>query len=327
MANPAMSSFDSVKGPSITVIFPSVERTRAPPFDAGSSPPVNSTSPDFMAFSTSLLISAMNSGVGGTLAVFGSGVHMDRNFIAFSVVIGTCETFRGWMPAEHSLTGCNHRPKSVVAQEESSPEKRGDVNREEDVSEQWIADAHMRGDGTAEEASEQNCAGNRGARNQEHDEADELESSYSNRDVYRIAEPRQAIPHRSDHQQLDHAIPQEKQNGDGDENASGAESLAGRSCCGCSGVHCFLLVRCRRTCAHLHVERASPKSTRGGIGAAAAIVPRQRRARGNDRRLRSERSHPARTAGESRSRIPGHRRKGRGSASPTRRPPLSTSPG
>jgi hypothetical protein len=62
-----------------------VERTRAPPFEAGSSPPVSSISLDFIAFSTSLPISAMNSGVGGTFAVFGSGVQIDKNFIVFSV--------------------------------------------------------------------------------------------------------------------------------------------------------------------------------------------------------------------------------------------------
>src|SRR6267154_6576533 len=82
MAKPPTSSFDSVKGPSVTLTLPLVDRTRAPSA-LGRQPSVVISQPAFIPSSTSLPILAMAYCDGGTF--FSTDLYMLRNFMAISL--------------------------------------------------------------------------------------------------------------------------------------------------------------------------------------------------------------------------------------------------
>jgi hypothetical protein len=65
-AKPATISFDSTNGPSVTVIWPAADRTRAPSA-LGRQPSVATSQPDLMPSSTRVCILATYSGLGGVL--------------------------------------------------------------------------------------------------------------------------------------------------------------------------------------------------------------------------------------------------------------------
>src|SRR5205814_1580223 len=78
--------------------------------------------------------------------------------------------------------------EALVAQPESAPKQRGDINRKEDVRCQRIAYANMRGDGAAEVSGPENRTEDGGAWDEIEREADELNRAERQDDVARIAE-------------------------------------------------------------------------------------------------------------------------------------------
>src|SRR3954469_4607341 len=75
-AKPAISSLDSANGPSVTLIFFPVFRTRAPNV-LGKHPSVAMSSPDLVISSMSWPIRSIISGVGGTLV--STAFQIDKN--------------------------------------------------------------------------------------------------------------------------------------------------------------------------------------------------------------------------------------------------------
>ena len=81
IAQPPMTSLASVKGPSVTVIFPFASRMRAPSL-LGNRPPVSTSVPSFNDFSTNLPIASIRAAGGGESRYF-SGCRMNvRYFMA-----------------------------------------------------------------------------------------------------------------------------------------------------------------------------------------------------------------------------------------------------
>src|SRR5712671_322158 len=114
MAKPPTSSFDSVKGPSVTLNLPLVERTRAPSA-LGRQPSVAISQPAFMPSSTSLPIFAMASCDGGTF--FSTDLYILRNFMASSFYFKwRCLSGRPWP---------NGKTGSIDASNELSQNRHG----------------------------------------------------------------------------------------------------------------------------------------------------------------------------------------------------------
>src|SRR3990172_525400 len=87
-AQPPISSFNSMDGPSVTVNLPPLRRSRLP---VASSAPVATRTPAWTASSTNLPISSMSSGVGGGPGFFGSKLgSYDRNCMIVPPLAGSC---------------------------------------------------------------------------------------------------------------------------------------------------------------------------------------------------------------------------------------------
>src|SRR5258705_13178130 len=82
MAKPPTNSLDSVKGPSVTLTFPLVERTRAPSA-LGKQPSEAISQPAFIPSSISLPILSISCCEGG--AFLSTDLYMLRNFMAISL--------------------------------------------------------------------------------------------------------------------------------------------------------------------------------------------------------------------------------------------------
>src|SRR6202008_2219276 len=81
MAKPPTTSFDSVKGPSVTLTFPFADRTRAPRA-LGRQPSVATSQPAFIPSSISFPILFISSCDGG--AFLSTDLYMLKNFMAIS---------------------------------------------------------------------------------------------------------------------------------------------------------------------------------------------------------------------------------------------------
>src|SRR5437899_12161061 len=90
---------------------------------------------------------------------------------------------------ELSLTSQrNEFTQPLVAQEKSSPDHHADIEGEEDVGEEWIADAHVRGDSAAKIACQQDRAKNRGLGNSVEERTDQQHDPDRDDNLLRISQ-------------------------------------------------------------------------------------------------------------------------------------------
>src|SRR5206468_3092924 len=113
----------------------------------------------------------------------------------------------------------------AVAQEQPSPDQCPDINREQDMTEEWRADPHVGEDGAAQKAGQQDGARDGRTWNEIDGQADELERSDPRSEVHWNTEAGERLHDRGDIRQLDDAVEQQKQDCEGAQETSGPEPL------------------------------------------------------------------------------------------------------
>src|SRR5215831_1494040 len=106
-AKPAISSLDSVNGPSFTVYFPAERRTRDP-FALGRHPSVASNVPDLKLSSTNAPILVISSCVGGVPSGL-LGLYIHKNFIT------KAPSYLSWKRASRCDVEPRVKPRSINA--------------------------------------------------------------------------------------------------------------------------------------------------------------------------------------------------------------------
>ena len=139
--------------------------------------------------------------------------------------------------------------KARIAQHEPGPEDRRQVDREEDVCEQRVADADVRRDGAAQVASQQQSAEDRGRRDDVGEDAEEQGQAETEHEVSRIAQLGGAVEDRLQPQEFSEGVEEQEERRDGAEHAAGYELTGGRPVDGrdCAG-------KCVRRQGHVHVS-------------------------------------------------------------------------
>src|SRR5438094_2393913 len=101
--------------------------------------------------------------------------------------------------------------KPVFAQEEPSPNHRGDIGGEEHVRDQRIADARVGSNGTAEITGQKDGPQNGGLRNHIQGDADQEDDADRHNEVRRISEIGESLYDRTNLDQFDDRIEEQKQ--------------------------------------------------------------------------------------------------------------------
>ena len=127
-------------------------------------------------------------------------------------------THSGWLPE------WNQGPKTLLAKPEPSPQKGRDVGRKEDVAEQRIPDANLRGDRAAEMTGQEDRSEHSRPRKCVKRQTYELHDSDSGDHVLRIAELDGALDRDGKFQDLDYAVKQQEQDGERAEHEPGPAS-------------------------------------------------------------------------------------------------------
>src|SRR4051812_21940102 len=105
----------------------------------------------------------------------------------------------------------NQCANTFVTQEQRSPHKQPDVDREQRMAEEWVPDSHMRGDCATEISGEQKRTEDGCRRNNEENEASELENPDPFRQAHRPSELHERFCDRRNGDQLDDGVEQQEE--------------------------------------------------------------------------------------------------------------------
>ena len=118
----------------------------------------------------------------------------------------------------------NERAQPFVAQVKPAPKQHREIDRKQDVAEERTSHAHMRGNGAAEIAGQQNRAENGRARNHVENGAGEKDDAKTDKDAFGIAELNGALNDRRGFHQFTDAVREQEQRRQSAHDAPGPKS-------------------------------------------------------------------------------------------------------
>src|SRR5437867_3102410 len=124
----------------------------------------------------------------------------------------------------------NDSAQEIIAQVKSKPYHDTEIDRKEHVREEWIANADVRRDSTAQITSQQDRAENRSTRNYIEDRTDQQDDSERNDSRRGISDLNCCVYHGCRLYQFHDAVHKQKQHWKGANNTAGPERFL-RNCC------------------------------------------------------------------------------------------------